>query len=210
MGKLYLASQFQNVVSMVSIELKNKQKGRKVLFITTAAEGEEGDRQWLEGDRNALRDIGLETIDYTITDKKQSAFEKDFKDINYVFVSGGNTFYLLEKAQESGFINFIRKYMQNDNVYLGSSAGSAIAGPDIYPMLPLDSPEKAPNLRGYKGFGLIDLVILPHWGSEKFKELYLSHRLEHAYSENYKLILLTDYQCVSVDSDGSYRILDVK
>jgi len=210
MGKLFLASSFKNIASMVSRELKNGQKGKKILFITTAAEGEDGDKQWLEDDRNALLNIGLKIVDYTITGKKQSDFAKDFQDIKYVFVSGGNTFYLLEKAQESGFINFINDYIQKDNVYFGSSAGSVIAGPDIYPLLILDSLEKAPNLKDYKGFGFIDLVILPHWGSEYSKNLYLNHRLEHVYSDNYKLVLLTDYQYIRVDNDGSYKILSVK
>ncbi len=210
MGKLFLASSFKNVAPMVSRKLKNEQKDKKILFITTAAEGEEGDKQWLEDDRNALQGIGLETIDYTITGKKQSDFVKDFQNIQYVFVSGGNTFYLLEKAQESGFINFINEYIQKDNVYFGSSAGSIIAGPDIYPVLRTDTLEKAPNLKGYEGFGFIDLVILPHWGSDKFRDLYLNYRLEHVYNEYHKLILLTDYQFVYVENDGSYRILDMK
>jgi dipeptidase E len=210
MGKLFLASSINNVTPMISRELKGGQKGKKVLFITTASEVEEGNKQWLEEDKKALKNIGLETIDYTITGKSKNDFVKDFKDIHYVFVSGGNTFYLLEKAQQSGFINFINGYMQKENVYFGSSAGAAIAGPDIYPLFKVDSPEKAPNLKGYKGFGLIDLVILPHWGSEDFKELYLNHRLEQAYGDKCKLILLTDYQYISVENDGSYKILDVK
>jgi dipeptidase E len=210
MGKLFLASSINNIASMISRELKGGQKGKKVLFITTASEVEEGDRQWLEKDKKALKNIGLETIDYTIAGKSKNDFVKDFKDIHYVFVSGGNTFYLLEKAQQSGFINFINDYMQKDNVYFGSSAGAAIAGPDIYPLLRVDSPEKAPNLKGYQGFGLIDIVILPHWGSEDFKELYLNHRLEQAYGDKYKLVLLTDYQFISVDNEGSYKILDIK
>ena len=210
MGRLFLASNLQNVTRMISRQLKNEQKGKKVICVITASEAEEGDKQWLQDDITALQDMGMDTTEYTITGKKQSDFVKDFKDITYVFVSGGNTFYLLEKAQESGFINFIREYIKQGNTYFGSSAGSVIAGPDIYPVLRLDSLEKAPHLKGYKGFGFIDLVILPHWGSDKFRNLYLNHRLEHAYNENYKLILLTDYQYLCVDSNGSYQILDVK
>jgi len=195
---------------MISRELKDEQKGKKILFITTASEVEEGDKQWLEEDRNSLINIGLKIIDYTITGKNQNYFIKDFKDIHYVFVSGGNAFYLLEKAQQSGFINFINEYMQKDNVYFGSSAGACIAGPDIYPLLNVDNAEKAPNLNGYKGFGFIDIFIFPHWGSKDFKELYLNHGLEQAYSNKYKLILLTDYQYLSVNDDGSYKIIDIK
>ena len=209
MGKLFLTSQFAVVAPMITRILHDVPKGQKVLFIKTAAEAEEGDKKWLEDDRNVLRKIGLDPVDYTIAGKKESDFVKDFQDIHYVFISGGNTFYLLEKAQESGFIPFVTQFMQGDNVYFGSSAGSAIAGADIYPLLNLDEEEKAPKLKGYKGFGFIDLSLLPHWGSEKFKDRYLNRGLAHVYDDKYKLVFLTDNQFLYVEPDGSYSILEI-
>lgn len=209
MGKLFLASNFYIVSPMVGRILQDKQKGKRVIFITTAAEVEEGDKGWLEDDKNALRQIGLELIDYTLTGKTEIDFKKDFQDIHYVFVSGGNTFYLLQQAQQSGFISFINQYMQNDNVYFGSSAGSAIAGKDIYPLRNLDDEEKAPHIHGYKGFGFVDLVLFPHWGSKNFKDRYLNQRLEHAYTDEHKLMFLTDKQFLYIDESGSYVILAV-
>lgn len=209
MGKLFLTSQFAVVAPMIARILHDVKKGQKVLFIKTAAETEEGDKKWFEDDKNALRKIGLDPVDYTIAGKKDSDFVKDFQGIHYVFVSGGNTFYLLEKAQESGFIPFIAHFMQEDNVYFGSSAGAAIAGADIYPILNLDEEAKAPKLKGYKGFGFTDLCLLPHWGSEKFKDRYLNKGLAHAYSNKYKLVLLTDNQFLYVESSGAYSILEI-
>ena len=86
---------------------------------------------------------------------------------------------------------------------------SIIAGPDIYPARRLGKVEKAPNLKGYKGLGLVDFVVLPHWGSDDHKKLYLNKRLEHAYKDDNKIILLTDYQYISVEGD-MYKIIDVK
>ena|SRR5258706_14255169 len=209
MGKLFLASNFYIVAPMVARILQDKQKSKKVIFITTAAEGEDGDKMWLDDDKNALIKIGLEPIEYTITGKKEADFIEDFQDIEYVFISGGNTFYLLEQAQQSEFIPFINQYIQNnDTVYFGSSAGSAIADADIYPLLHLDDPEKAPKLKDYKGFGFIDLCLLPHWGSENFKNRYLNKRLGHIYNDKYKIVFLTDNQFLYVKSDGSYSILE--
>lgn len=210
MGKLFLASTFSEVYPMVSQLLQNKQKGEKVLCITTAAEDKEGFRQWLQDDIDALKKIGLEPIIYTITGKKQTDFTKDFENIRYVFMSGGNTFYLLEKAQQSGFIPFITQFIQQkDTVYFGSSAGSAIAGADIYPLINLDDPTIAPQLQGYEGFRFIDLTLLPHWGNEKFKNSYLNLGLAHVYNVKYKLVLLTDKQFLYGEDDGKYSILEV-
>ncbi len=210
MSELFLASNFYTVSSMVSEILHHKQRGKKTLYITTAAEGEEGDKTWLDDDRNALQKIGLESTDYTVTGKTQEDFAKDFKDIQYILVSGGNVFYLLEKAQQSGFISFISQYMRdNDVVYCGSSAGAAVAGADIYPLQALDDPKKAPDLKGNKGFGFVDLCLLPHWGSENFKDRYLNGGLVHAYGDKYKLVLLTNNQFLHVDENGAYRILEI-
>lgn len=208
MGELFLASNFYIVAPMVARILHEKQKGKKVMFIATAAEREEGDRSWLEDDRNALRDIGLEPIEYTITNKKKGDFEKDFKDIQYVFVSGGNTFYLLERAQQSGFIPFITNFMrQEGSVYFGSSAGAAIAGDDIYALINLDDPEKAPGLNGYKAFSLIDVTILPHWGNEHFKDRYLKRGLAHVYNNQHKIIFLTDDEFLYTQDGESFRLV---
>lgn len=210
MGKLFLASAFSEVYPIISRLLNGAQKGEKVLCITTAAEDEDGIRQWLQDDIDALKKIGFEPIIYTITNKKRADFTKDFENISYVFMSGGNTFYLLEKAQQSGFIPFIIKFMQQKNtVYFGSSAGAAIAGADIYPLLNLDDPEKAPNLKGYEGYGFIDLCLLPHWGSRNFKNRYLNKGLGHMYNNKYKLVFLTDNQFLYVKTDGTYSILEI-
>ncbi|HSW97344.1 MAG TPA: hypothetical protein VLF89_05970, partial [Candidatus Saccharimonadales bacterium] len=58
------------------------------------------------------------------------------------------------------------------------------------------------------GLALVDFTVLPHWGSKYFKDLYLNQRLEHAYSMDNKLILLTDKQYVYVHEDW-YRIEEV-
>jgi dipeptidase E len=114
----------------------------------------------------------------------------------------------LEKIQQTGCAEAIRKVVENGKIYIGSSAGSVIAGPDIYPVLKFDSVEKAPNLKGYEGLGLVNFILLPHWGSEDFRNLYLSQGLDLAYDSKNKFILLRDGQYVQVEDD-KYKIVDV-
>ena len=134
--------------------------------------------------------------------------EEDLKNVDVIYVSGGNSFYLLEKAKESGFESVVKDLLSKGKKYIGTSAGSIIAGPDIYPAYYLDAAEEAKNLKNYKGISLVDFTVLPHWGSKHFKDRYLNQRLEHAYKLGYKLILLNDNQYVAVDGD-KYRIIDV-
>lgn len=125
-----------------------------------------------------------------------------------MLVSGGNVFYLLEKAQESGFIPFIQDFVSKpDNIYIGSSAGAAITGPDIQPFSVLDSPSAAPHLRNTKGFCFTDLTLFVHWGSENFKKAYLQG-MEAIYQEAGKSILLTNQQFL-YQNDGVYSIHQV-
>ncbi|MHB8903587.1 MAG: Type 1 glutamine amidotransferase-like domain-containing protein, partial [Patescibacteria group bacterium] len=69
--------------------------------------------------------------------------------------------------------------------------------------------KEAPKLKGYRGLGLVDFVVLPHWGSDHFRSRYLNQRLAHNYNLKNKLILLNDYQYIEVKDDW-YKIVEVK
>lgn len=176
----------------------------KLAFINTAAEVEAGEKKWLADDRQSLVDAGFEVFDYTLTDKDEAQLRADLVDTDYLYVSGGNTYYLLEKAQQSGFIEVVRDLVCNqDKVYISTSAGSIIAGPDTEPARRLEKLEQAPNLQGFAGFNLVNFCLLPHWGSNTFRQMYLETRLEHAYKKNQvPLVLLTDTQYIKVTGEA--------
>lgn len=185
------------------------QKNLKLAFIKTASEVEEGDLEWLKNDRQALIDAGFLITDFTITSKTKEDIKLFLKDFDVIFFSGGNTFYLLEQIQQTKCKQDLINFIEDGKIYIGSSAGSVIAGPDIYPVNDLDNITKAPNLNGYQGLGLVDFVILPHWGSEKFKDRYLNQKMETNYNDKNKLILLNDNQFVYVEND-IYKIVDIR
>jgi len=205
--RLFLTSSVNCVAFDIAKHINKK--GLKLLFITTAAEVEEGDLQWLDDDRNALVKAGFKVTDYTITGKTDGQIKKDIDSVDIIYFCGGNTFYLLEKIQQSGCAKTICDFVKNGKIYIGTSAGSIVAGPDIYPTYRLDNAKKAPDLKGYKGLGLVDFVIFPHWGNKFFKDLYLNRRLEHAYTTGNKIILLTNRQYVLVEGE-MYKIIEVK
>lgn len=180
-----------------------------LVFIDTPAKVEEGDKQWLQDDRAALVKAGFQVFDYDISGKTLANFDKDLNRADIIYVSGGNTFYMLQESQKTGFVDYVRQRVNSGTPYIGTSAGSIIAGPDIYPTHTIDNVGKAPDLKGYEGYGLIDVVIFPHWGSDYFKKLYLESRLEHVYSHGNKYILLNDQQYLHVKDDW-YQIVEVK
>lgn len=208
-GKIILTSSIADATDALKKEIRDVNK-KKVLFITTAAEAEEGDKWWLDKDRKALIDAGLEVEDYTLTDKSKEEVRQTLETMDVVCVGGGNTFYLLEKMRACTFEELISEFMKDEKVYIGSSAGSIVAGPDIYPVYGIDEIKKVPHLTDYKGLNLVDFVVLPHWGSDYFRDLYLGERLLHVYDHpDNKIILLTDDQYV-VSIDSWYQIKKVE
>lgn len=202
--QLFLTSSADLVVHDIVKQL-DLSLGKKLAFIDTAAEVEPGGKlaPWLNEDRKSLVRAGFEVFDYTLTNKTSKQIEQDLSSADILFMSGGNTFYLLEKAQQSGFNQLVTKLVdQLGKIYIGSSAGSIIAGPDIYPSYRIDNIDKAPLLKGYQGFNLVNFCVMPHWGSQDFKELYLNSRLAHAYKDDQvPLLLLTDHQYVRIQDD---------
>lgn len=205
MQRLFLTSSGSVVTRDIAKTIGKKVRGMRLAFITTASEVEKGDKGWLRKDKTALVDAGFTLLDYTLTGKTAQQLREDLDDVDIVYVEGGNQFYLLQQIQQSGFAPIVRALIRKGVVYIGSSAGSQVAGPDLYPTYRPDHVKKAPLLDGYKGLGLVDFVVFPHWGSDDFRDLYLKHRMAHAYTTKHKIILLTDSQYVRVEGE-MYRI----
>lgn len=207
---IFLTSSVNEVAKDVVAHIENFHPGMKLVFIYTASEVEEGDLSWQDNDRQALVTAGFDVSDYTITGKAVADLRKDMESFEVIYVGGGNTFYLLQQMRVSGFDTIIHSLIDSGKLYIGTSAGSMIAGPDIYPAIREDKMEKAPLLHDdFTGLGLVDFTIMPHWGAVGREELFLKKRLPKIYSKHYKLILLTNAQYVRVSEDGMMKIEEV-
>ncbi len=193
--KLFLTSSVHAVAHDIVKHL-DLSKGRALVFIDTAAEPEKGDKAWLKNDRRSLVRAGFSVSDYSITGKSRKQLEVDLEKFDYLYLSGGNTSHILRQSQKSGFISLVKKLVrEKGRVYIGTSAGSIIAGPKLPDYLQ-DGRMKLKNKRGY---GFVNFTILPHWGSEGFKNQYLGKRLKAAYrKDQIPLLLLTDNEYVYV------------
>ncbi len=205
MKRLFLTSNAGNVAREIAKELLPEKK--KLLFVKTASEVYGENPEWLQSDRNKLQLAGFDVFDFTITGKSAIEIKKELNRCDVIFVSGGNSYYLLEKIQQSDCIEVFRDAVENGMPYIGSSAGSVIAGSNIKPVGTLDDMVKAPYLKGFSALGLVDFVVYPHWGYEKYVDKSVEN-LKESYIDDYKIILLTDYQYVKVEGE-MYRIEEV-
>ncbi|MCP4354209.1 MAG: type 1 glutamine amidotransferase-like domain-containing protein [Proteobacteria bacterium] len=77
-------------------------------------------------------------------------------------ISGGNTFYLLQEIVKKDLFPVIHQKLEEGVLYIGESAGAALACEDIKYMTPMDSPELTPNLKSTKALGLFSIPVIPH------------------------------------------------
>ena len=128
MTQLFLASAANIVMDDIVKHLPKKPTEYKVSFIPTAAEVEEGDLWWLRDDRNKLVEAGFQLTEFSITGLNKYQIEDKLKDIDLIFISGGNIFYLLDQCIKSEFDQVLREKINNGVIYIGASAGSALVG----------------------------------------------------------------------------------
>lgn len=163
MLNIILTSSFATVSS--DLRAKNiLPAAASVAFIPTAGDIYP-ETPWIEGDRQALIDVGYEVTDVDLKGKNASDLEQSFAGVDIIFVAGGNTTYLLVEARRSGFDTIIRDLLAQGKMYIGSSAGSILAGPSVEPFLEEDLGELDRNfvVGSPKCLGLVDYIILPHY-----------------------------------------------
>lgn len=207
MKNLFLTSSNNYVTKDVINYYPNFKKGLRCVFISTAAEVEKGDTTWLDQDRQALIDVGFDVVDFTFTNKDLEAVQRELDPADAILVSGGNTFYLMQEIQRSGSVQYLRDRVESGLVYIGTSAGSIVAGPSIDAVGDLDDRGLAPDLVGDTCLGLTDVIIFPHWGSPHFQKRYESC-MKNGYKKGKKLILLTDDQYLWVKDDW-YKVMSI-
>jgi len=105
--------------------------------------------------RTRFRDMG-----YPIQSAHQTAVpQKAVEEAEAIFIGGGNTFRLLKALQDLELIEPIRRKVSSGTPYVGSSAGSNVAGPTI--KTTKDMPIVEP--RSFDSLGLVPFQISPHY-----------------------------------------------
>jgi len=181
-------------VSDIFLQLLNKPVEQiSIIFIPTASRTEE-EIKYVNKSKQELVNLGIKNITTLNLDHKITADE--IKNVDVIYICGGNTFYLLQKIRESCLDRLLLNY---DGLYVGVSAGSIVAGPNIEIASPGD--ENDIGLSDLTGMKLVDFAVAPHYQME---DQAVIDELKN--QVDYEIVTLTDNQAVLAEN-GARKII---
>jgi dipeptidase E len=172
---------------------------KKVVFIPTASLTEKI-TFYVDADKKALRDLGLTVEELEISNASAEMTERSISGADYIFVSGGNTFFLLQELRRTGADRLIIEHINKGRPYIGSSAGSAILSRDIGYLKNMDSPKAAPDLNNdFSALSVIDFYIVPHCTDFPFRRS--AEKTLKEFSDTLDLRPISNDQVIVVDGE---------
>lgn len=200
MKKLILASVAGSIIHKTESFFPKPFREMTFAYLPTAAHGEGGETPWLDEELNNFRKLDIKLKEVNLENSNETMLRQELAVIDAVLVCGGNTYYLLEHVRRSGFDKVITELVSQGVVYIGTSAGSLIAGATIDVARHFDDPVKG-NISDYTGLDFVDVAIVPHIDEKKYSGK-LAQTLEEWKDKHVQLVGLTNAQALLVD--GNY------
>ncbi|WP_455042739.1 Type 1 glutamine amidotransferase-like domain-containing protein [Leptotrichia buccalis] len=166
---MILTSSLYESIELVKKFLDKNTESKKILFIPTAANVEEY-KKYMHLTQKAFEDFSYEVENFDVSVFSEEIAKEKLSEAKIVFISGGNTFYLLQELKRKNLITYLKERIENGLLYIGESAGSVIAAPDIEYASVIDDKTVATELDDYTGLNLVDFYIVPHFEEEPFVE----------------------------------------
>ncbi len=199
--KLFLASEFCYSFNSF-LPYLGELTGKRVLLIETAAIGENftPDRKT---EIEPFENHGASVTCYDLRGKTKQEVKDVLDETDIVYICGGNTFFLLKYMKNCFFKELLQKRLDDGMIYIGSSAGSVVACPDIEFIAPMDNPDIV-NLDNTEGLGLVHLFFVPHLEHETMGEMAQDIADNHKGSE--QMLVLKDGQALFVEDNVMFLL----
>lgn len=167
-----------------------------VAFIPTAADPEE-DKWFVKKDKDLINEIGMKIQEVDLKNENESSLLQKLSPLQIIYVEGGNTFYLLDWVRKSRFDKVLQKLINDEKIYVGVSAGSILAGPNIeLANWKHDWDKNIVNLQNLTGLNLVPFAISPHFIEENRELLEQKSK-----TVNYPIVALNDSQAIVVNGE---------
>lgn len=166
--ELFLTSYLAGTKDLVK-EFLDGSTVENVAFIQTAADVEEY-RGYVDEAWRVFRELGYGIDLLDVPAMQRSDIVEALDGCRCLYVSGGNTFYLLQELKRKDLMPYLAKRVLGGMRYIGESAGAIVASKDIEYNQIMDDRSAAPDLTDFGGLSLVDFYVLPHNGEFPFVE----------------------------------------
>lgn len=180
----------------------------KVGFVPTALNAEPGNKDWAINQFLKLWRRGYSWIDIVDPSGANLDWKSRLNECDVIFISGGNTFHLLDQARKSGFDKWLESNKEN-KVFVGSSAGTLF----LTPTIEVAGLEPGPdvNLCGItdlSAMGWVDFEVEPHCDQARFKvvEAYAKKKDNNVYAIDDQTAIKVDGKNVGVATEGFWKL----
>ena len=196
---MILTSSLYESIELVKKFLDKNTESKKILFIPTATNVDEY-KKYIHLTQKVFEDFGYEVENFDVSIFSEEIAKEKLSEAKIVFISGGNTFYLLQELKRKNLTSYLKERIENGLLYIGESAGSVIATPDIEYASIVDDKTLATELNDYTGLNLVDFYIVPHFEEEPFVEN--SRNTVELYKDKLDLKLINNKEAILVENNN--------
>ena len=196
---MILTSSLYESIELVKKFLDKNTESKKILFIPTATNIDEY-KKYIHLTQKAFEDFGYEVENFDVSIFSEEIAKEKLSEAKIIFISGGNTFYLLQELKRKNLIPYLKERIENGLLYIGESAGSVIAAPDIEYASIVDDKTLATELNDYTGLNLVNFYIVPHFEEEPFVES--SRNTVELYKDKLDLKLINNKEAILVENNN--------
>ena len=199
MKNMILTSSLYESIELVKKFLDKNTESKKILFIPTATNVDEY-KKYIHLTQKIFEDFGYEVENFDVSIFSEEIAKEKLSETKTVFISGGNTFYLLQELKRKNLTSYLKERIENGLLYIGESAGSVIAAPNIEYASIVDDKTLATELNDYTGLNLVDFYIVPHFEEEPFVEN--SRNTVELYKDKLDLKLINNKEAILVENNN--------
>ena len=181
----------------------------RIGYITTASK-KARNKDFMEDFKISIdkEKYNFEEID--IEGKTETELKELFKNKNVIHIEGGNTFYLLKIIRETGFDKILKNLINEGKVYIGTSAGSYVACPNIEVSNWDKTGKDRFGITDYTALNLVPFVLKVHYKDEmeeQVKEGVATLKCPIRILRDGQGIIIENYKCTFM-GDGEEVILN--
>ena len=174
-------------------------RAKEVLFIPTAANVEEY-RDYVDEAKEAFAKMGFTLQILDVSKASEAEAKAKIGAAQVLYVSGGNTFYLLCELKKKGLAGLIADRVRSGElVYVGESAGAMIAAPSVEYASMMDDASGSELVAAQTGLDLVKFYPVVHYGEEPFVQS--TAEILKAYGGKLNLTPINNAEAIAVHGD---------